>query len=129
MVWTMLRFHRATCQLLAMSPVVDEAARAVIDDQQRRLRVRIPAAVAEWYGLRGAMDVLEGAYCSHPSGADRLGEPFENWGGAPRDFIHEGLLVFCTENQGVCNWAVPLEQGPDPQVLARVSGLCVWKLV
>jgi hypothetical protein len=53
MVWTVLRFQQATCQLLAVSPVVDEAARAVLDDRERRLGVRIPAAVAEWYGLRG----------------------------------------------------------------------------
>jgi hypothetical protein len=62
MVSIVLRFHQATCQLLAMSPVVDEAARAVIDDRERRQGVRIPGAVAEWYVLRGAVDVLAGAY-------------------------------------------------------------------
>jgi len=119
MVSIVLRFHQATCQLLAMSPVVDEAARAVIDDRERRLGVSIPAAVAEWYGLRGAVDVLAGANGDHPRSAARLGEPSGNWGGAPRDLVREGLLVVCTENQAVCHWAVPLDEGPDPQVLVE----------
>ena len=119
MVSIVLRFHQATCQLLAMSPVVDEAARAVIDNRERRLGVSIPAAVAEWYGLRGAVDVLAGANGDHPRSAARLGEPSGNWGGAPRDLVPEGLLVVCTENQAVCHWAVPLDEGPDPQVLVE----------
>ena len=131
MVSTVLRFHQATCKLLAMSPVVDEAARGLIDDRERRLGVRIPAAVAEWYVLRGAVDVLAGANGDHPRGADGLGEPLANWGGAPRDFVREGLLVVCTENQAVCHWAVPLNEGPDPRVLVERGGWGrepVWQL-
>jgi hypothetical protein len=99
----MLRFHQQTCELLGIDPVVDAAARAAISDRERRLGVRIPAAVVEWYMLGGAdaVVVLAGANDDYALGIEELGEPFDGWGGGRRDFVREGLLVIRIENQGV----------------------------
>jgi hypothetical protein len=42
-------------------------------------------------------------------------------GSGRRDFVGEGLLVIRIENQGVCHWAVPLDDGDDPRVLVEVD--------
>jgi hypothetical protein len=127
----MLRFHQATCELLGMVPLVDKAARAAIDDRERRLGVKIPAAVAEWYRLRAAVEILAGDSADDVVAIGELGEPFDGWGSGRRDFVREGLLVIRIENQGVCHWAVPLEDGDDPRVLVEVDSppdRLVWQL-
>ena len=116
-----------------MDPVVDEAARAAISDRERRLGVTIPAAVAEWYTLGGAdaVEVLAGSNDDYALRIEELGEPFDGWGGGRRDFIREGLLVIRIENQGVCYWAVPLDDGDDPRVLVEVDSppdRLLWQL-
>ncbi len=114
-----------------MVPVVDEAARAAISDRERRLGVKIPAAVAEWYPLRGAVEILVGASDDEAVGLEELGEPLDGWGGGRRDFVREGLLIIRIENQGVCHWAVPLDKGDDPQVLVEVDSppdRLLWQL-
>jgi hypothetical protein len=127
----MLRFHQATCELLGMPPVVDLPTRATIAERERRLGVKLPASVAEWYSLPGAVNVLVGATDDHAMRIEELGEPFDGWGKGPRDLLEEGLLVIRTENQGVCNWAVRLDDGVDPRVLIEVDSkpdLVIWRL-
>ena len=38
------------------------------------------------------------------------------------------LLPFLWENQGVCTWAIPLHEGPDPRVLIEVEWMPGWQL-
>jgi len=71
----MLRFHQATCELLWMPPVVDLPSRAAIAERERRLGVKLPASVAEWYSLPGAVNVLVGATDDHAMRIEELGEP------------------------------------------------------
>jgi hypothetical protein len=127
----MLRFHQATCELLGMPPVVDLPSRAAIAERERRLGVKLPASVAEWYSLPGAINVLVGATDDYAMRIEELGEPFDGWGKGPRDLVQEGLLVIRRENQGVCNWAVRLDDGADPRVLIEVDSkpdLVIWRL-
>src|SRR6266498_1045247 len=64
----MLRFHQATCELLGMVPIVDEAARAAISDRERRLGVKIPAAVGS------------GTRCAGQSRSWRVPPMTRSWG-------------------------------------------------
>jgi hypothetical protein len=127
----MLRFHQATCELLGMPPVVDLPSRAAIAERERQLGVKLPASVAEWYSLPGAVNVLVGATDDHAVRIEELGEPFDGWGKGPRDLVGEGLLLIRTENQGVCHWAVRLDDGADPRVLIEVDSkpdAVIWRL-
>lgn len=115
----MSQFHAASLELLGWPPTVDTAAGKAIARQERRTGVSIPAAVAEWYALPGATDLR---LCGdRVVGIDELGEPLDGWGTGTRDFAGEGLLIIRVENQGVCHWAVPLDEGDDPRVLVEVD--------
>jgi hypothetical protein len=127
----MLRFHQATCELLGMPPVVDLPSRAAIAERERQLGVKLPASVSEWYSLPGAINVLVGATDDYAMRIEELGEPFDGWGKGPRDLVREGLVVIRIENQGVCSWAVRLDDGADPRVLIEVDSkpdAVIWRL-
>ena len=72
-------------------------------------------------GIRfdGAVDLLRHySNADHPLPIEKLGEPLPNsYGGGPRDFLTQGLVVFMRENQGVCNWAFRLDGIADPEVV------------
>jgi hypothetical protein len=127
----MLRFHQSACDLLGLAPTVDLDERAAIAERERWLGVRLPAAVVEWYSLRGAMDVLAGATGDRALGAAELGEPSDGWGGGLTPLVRQGLLVIRVEHQGACHWAVRLDDGTDPRVLVEVgsqSNGVIWRL-
>ena len=70
----------------------------------------VPASLWEWYSLPDAI-----AVASRQDHLRPLNE-LEIW----REGEHH-FLVFMDENQGVCRWAVELDDGDDPQVLVSVE--------
>lgn len=74
---------------------------AALDAAEARLGISLPAAVREAYALFGRRTDLT-------SNQDRLLEPKQL-------YVHDGLLVFRSENQNVSRWGVRLD-GPDPAV-------------
>jgi hypothetical protein len=117
----MLRYHHAAGQVLEVTAVVDEAARAAVVKQERRLGIRLPSAVAEWYALPELQELVAAGSNDSHYGLAELGRPYQGWGDGTRDFLAEGLLLIRAENQGVCHWAVPLGEGDDPPVLVEVD--------
>jgi hypothetical protein len=127
----MLRFHQATCDLLGLATTADLDERAAIAEREHRLGARLPAAVVEWYSLRGALGILAGATGDRALGSAELGEPPDGWGGGTRQLVHQGLLVIRVEQQGACHWAVRLDDGADPRVLVEVGSRqdgVIWRL-
>jgi hypothetical protein len=127
----MLRFHQSACDLLGLAPTVDLDERAALTERERQLGVRLPAALVEWYSLRGAMDILAGATGDRALGAAELGEPPDGWGGGLTRLVDQGLLVIRVEHQGACHWAVRLDDGADPRVLVAVGARgdgAIWRL-
>ena len=120
---TEFNYHRETVESLVERPAVSATAVQALDQRERTLGIRFPDAVREWYSLEGAVDLLrQHSNADNPLPIDKLGEPFPNWyGGGPRDFVAQGLVVFMHENQGVCNWAFKLEENPDPEALVEVD--------
>ena len=103
----------------------------LVSELDSRCGGRLPASVKEWYSLVDSVDILAKKTSDHPVPLEDLGKVFENWyGGGRRDFVAEGYLVIMSENQGVCNWAVPLNSGEeDPPVMVEVDSSpdCLWQ--
>jgi hypothetical protein len=102
-------------------------AQAPVTARQEQLALKLPAAVAEWYSLPGAWQLIAANSCDDLAPLDTLGDPIPFWPDATglhstdRDFLHEDLLFLGSENQGVVLWAVPLNEGPDPRVIVDLS--------
>jgi hypothetical protein len=118
-----LRFHRNVASLLREMPPVSRASVELIAQSEEQLGIRFPKSVREWYSLDGAVNILERhSNCDSPVGIRDLGKPFDDWyGGGPRDFVSEKLLVFMHENQGVCNWVIVLDGSSDPPIVVEVD--------
>ena len=103
----------------------------LVSELDSRCGGRLPASVKEWYSLVDSVDILAKKTSDHPVPLEELGKVFESWyGGGRRDFVAEGYLVIMSENQGVCNWAVPLNSGEeDPPVMVEVDSSpdCLWQ--
>src|SRR5437879_4215525 len=119
-----VRFHQATVDLHpAPFPVHSPKAADFLVERERRLGIHLPPAVKEWYSFDGAVGLLE-KYSNDdvPTKLEELGAPVANWyGGGPRDFERDGLLLILQENQGVCCWAVKLGGAEDPEVVIEVD--------
>lgn len=118
-----LQFHGAAVRLLPNIPRYLETSAELLQQRERQLGITFPAAVSEWYSLEGAVEILE-RYSNADSAfaIEQLGEPFDDWyGGGPRDFLSDKLLLFMHENQGVCNWAIKLTGVDDPPVVVEVD--------
>lgn len=118
-----LKYNRDAVKLLRHLPAFSISAADLLRKREEQLRIKFPAAVVEWYSLENAVQIL----ASH-SNSDSLieieefGKPFQNWyGGGPKDFLAEQLLLFMQENQGVCNWAIRLDDDADPSVVVEVD--------
>lgn len=111
----MLRYHAKTCELLRDEPAVDAAMMPILSQVEERLGRVLPASLREWYSLSGAVEILK--RCTF---LDPPVEPAElglDWHGRRSEFVDQGLLVIGYENQGVCTWAVDLNDGDDPRVV------------
>ncbi len=118
-----LRFHQAAVDLLPKPPKFSAKAAQALDRREKKLGIRFPAAVREWYSLEGADELLRKySNADFPIALADLGMPLKNWYGLPsRDFVPAKLLLLMNENQGVANWAVRLEGGDDPEVVVEVD--------
>ena len=118
-----LTYHRDAVALLPEPPEFSAQAAELLAQRERDLGIVFPESVREWYSLERAVDLLrQHSNSDHPLALDKLGEPFPNWyGGGPRDFVGQGLVVFMHENQGVCSWAFRLDGNPDPEVVVEVD--------
>jgi SMI1/KNR4 family protein SUKH-1 len=118
-----LKYHSVAIALLPNPPKFSESAAKAVREREEQLGIRFPESVREWYSLEDAVGIL-GSYSNDdcPVKMALLGEPFDNWyDGGPRDFLSDNLLVFMHENQGVCNWAIKLNDNPDPPVVVEVD--------
>jgi hypothetical protein len=118
-----LKYHRDAVALLGRAPASSNSAIDLLRQREDQLGVTFPASVREWYSLEGAVQILEQySNADSPFEIEKLGEPFDNWyGGGPKDFLSEKMLLFMHENQGVCNWAIRLDNDADPPVVVEVD--------
>jgi hypothetical protein len=118
---------RAAIELLAAAGFDVTPAQAPVVERQSRLGIHLPSAVAEWYALPAAHQLIATNSCDELVPLSTLGEPVPFWpkttgqGFLDRDFLREGLLFLGSENQGVVLWAVPVNEGPDPRVMVDKS--------
>jgi len=118
-----LKYHRDAAKMLPRMPRISKSSAELVKHREQQLGITFPESVREWYSLAGAVQVLE-RYSNDDDAfpVEELGKPFDDWyGGGPKDFLSENLLLFMHENQGVCNWAIKLDGGPDPAVVVEVD--------
>jgi hypothetical protein len=128
----MAGFHDKSLRLLPAMPEISEAAAAKVADVEARIGCALPAAVRDWYVRKDACAILQ-TYSNQdpPVALDDLGQPIWNPNGNPHDLVADGLLHIRTENQGVCMWAVRLDDGDDPAVVVNyreIDDLSNWPL-
>jgi hypothetical protein len=105
--------HSTIFELLGIEPQVSAVAVSQVKDVERRLGIRLPISVREWYCNAEAYDIL--AKYSNQDWPIPLGEfAVKEWEG------HQ-LLPFKYENQGVCVWAIRLDGPDDPPVYVDVD--------
>lgn len=105
-----LRFHAKTFALLGRQLVASKRALQTLDRIERDRNLTFPPSVREWYGLKDAVQILKDhSNVDHLTPITRLGEA--------ADPVAEGKLIFKTENQGNCDWAVEVDGSDDPPVV------------
>ncbi len=109
----MTRYHSAVFRLLAIEPQVSPAAVVDLEHTERRLGIRLPSSVREWYCNEKAIDLM--AKYSNSDWPIPLQE-FE-----VRQWKSHRLLPFKYENQGVCVWVLVLDGSDDPPVYVDVD--------
>ncbi len=116
-------YHDKAFQLLPKRPSVSRDRVELLHKREADLEINFPESVREWYVLDHAEAILRQYSNSDcPVPLTELGKPEPDWfGEGPRDFLAHGLLVFMGENQGVCDWAIKLNTGPDPTVVVQVD--------
>jgi hypothetical protein len=150
-----LKYHQPTFDLLKIEPEIDPAAVAALDALEKRRSIKLPASVREWYSIKDAekwlagndnaleaQDFLGSIGSSGGSMADVEKEPdsldrrrlqTQNFRQQMINAFHynypnlRNLLGVVIENQGVCYWAVKLDDGDDPPVLLCYSHEENWQ--
>jgi hypothetical protein len=124
----MAGFHERSLRLLPKVPEISEAAVAKVADVEARIGRPLPAAVRDWYVREDACDILR-TYSNEdpPVALEDLGRPIPASNGNPRNLAADGLLYIRTENQGVCAWAVLLDDRDDPEVAVSYDDLNEWQ--
>jgi hypothetical protein len=127
----MAGFHDRSLRLLPKVPEISEAAVAKVAEVEARIGRPLPAAVRDWYMREDACAILETYSNGDPPVAlEDLGRPIPASNG-PHDLVADGLLHIRTENQGVCIWAVELDDRDDPAVVLNyreLDDLSEWQL-
>jgi hypothetical protein len=109
----MASFHRATFELLGTQPRVNAVAIEALERTERRLGFRLPRSVREWYSYQGSLSIL-----AKHSNAD---PPIPLSEFAVTESATERFLPIRWENQGVCTWAILLDDSDDPPVFVDVD--------
>lgn len=118
----MASYHNATLELLGRRLRSEPTALDALECAERRLGVRLPRSVREWYSCDDAVPIL-----AEHSNDD---SPIAVQDFALRESPIGRVLPIRWENQGVCTWAVLLDGSDDPPVLVDVdSGGSVWQLL
>ena len=102
-------------------PVESADDGSLIADLERRIGRSLPGIFRQLLSLANGEGLLgRFSRCDDPIPFRDLGRirPV-HWGFY--DPIEQGILPFMIENQGVCTWALPLDQGDDPPVLIEVD--------
>ncbi len=122
----MAGFHDRSLCLLPELPEISEAAVAKVAEVEARVGRLLPAAVRDWYVRDGACDIMR-TYSNQdpPVELEDLGRPITDWRGDRKlhDLAADGLLYIRSENQGVCGWAVRLDDGDDPTVVVNYGAI------
>jgi len=115
-------YHGATFQLLGAEPEKTRAAESVIEKVETHLGLKLPESIRDWYSRHGAIEVLT----THSNGDPLV--PIEKFSIIERQ--SRRLIPFREENQGVCNWAIALDDSEDPPIYVEVdSGGKDWQLL
>ncbi len=93
---------------MGLQPVLDPGVTAVIDALERRSGLRVPAAVREWYEVRGASEWLAQRRGNFLVSAHDLGTPLNGV-----DYLRRGRLATETDCQFCCRWVLRLPLAPD----------------
>jgi hypothetical protein len=109
----MASFHRTTLELLGTQPRTSTAALGEVERTERRLGMRLPPSVREWYSYDGALPIL----ALHSNGDPPI--PVEEF--SLTESTAGRLLPIRWENQGVCTWALLLDGSDDPPVVVDVD--------
>ena len=113
-----MAYHSKTISLLGLPIRTSPVARQTLDDLAKTVNQPLPAAVREWYELEDAVELIgRFSNCDHPVPIDALKRSLleVRKEGLP-DPRQNTFLVFKSENQGVCTWAVLLDGSADPPV-------------
>ncbi len=103
-----LKYHQATFKLLGERPVGSPEAKALLKKREATLGIKFPESLREWYGLKGAVDILETySNMDPPVPLEELGNPSD---------IGPDLMLIRSENQSVAWWYVRLDGSDDPPV-------------
>jgi hypothetical protein len=106
-----LKFYDRT--LKRIGRVVPSRKSEEVDDAERILGLKIPAAIREWYSAIDGRSILE-----KYSNDDHALPPAEF------ELVTDGehrLVKFMIENQGVCWWGFPTDERDDPPVYVNMD--------
>jgi hypothetical protein len=92
----------AACALAGLPAVVDPERRRFLAARERELGIRIPAAVAEWYAIDGAVEHLVQGSSAIIVRLEQLGMAAD--GGD----LAAGRLLLASDHQDCCDWLVDL---------------------
>lgn len=109
----MAPFHSPTFELLGTRPRISAAAVGELEKTERRLKMRLPASVREWYSYEDALSIL----ASHSNADPPI--PVAEFAGVESPVGR--LIPIRWENQGVCTWAILLDGSDDPPVWVDVD--------
>ena len=133
-----LKYHQPVFDFLGEKPVFSRKQHDALKALEVFLKVKFPAAFVEWFSLENAESLIT-FNCDHVMPVDRFevqsnplidndlrwrsivfpDDLLWRWKSAEAYGIDEKLLVFIVENQGVCSWALDLNDGADPQILMK----------
>jgi hypothetical protein len=106
-------------------PVESRDAGALVAEVERQLAAPLPGIFRQLLSLANGEELLgRFSNCDSPIPLSELGRPVRRgvqlrWG--VYEPLEHRILPFMVENQGVCTWAVPLDEGDDPPVLIEVD--------
>jgi hypothetical protein len=106
--------------LAGWAPVKSKNAESIVAGVERRIGRTLPDSFRSLLLLDIGLALLgQHSNCDWPIPCADLGSTMRRWG--DYDPISDGLLPFMIENQGVCVWAIRLDDAHDPRVFVEVD--------
>jgi hypothetical protein len=110
---------------------VSAQAERLVSAREHLLQCRLPPSVREWYSYQDSVRLLRRHSDGDvPVALRYLGNlAHTSFDDDHADLTKRGLLLIMRENQGVCHWAVRLDNTDDPEVLVEVDSAPkpVWR--